>query len=212
MTVEIPLRGRATGLVALVDDADSHLGEHRWYLSHSGGRGYAFRTNNHRSAFMHKDVVGDVPAGMRVDHINRDRLDNRRANLRIVTHSENILNCERSDKKRDRVQHLKALHRDGLTRAEIAAKTGLSIGAVCIALHGEPWDSRMVWTQARLVEFVKDFHAENGRTPRQTDMDGRDGRPWFPTMYRRFPSLRAGVEAAGLEYVDGRTLRLRRTA
>ena len=37
----------------------------------------------------------DPPKNMSIDHINRDRTDNRIANLRLVTHQENILNTAR---------------------------------------------------------------------------------------------------------------------
>jgi hypothetical protein len=42
---------------------------------------------------MHREVV-DAKPGDIVDHINHDRLDNRRSNLRICTHSQNCANGE----------------------------------------------------------------------------------------------------------------------
>lgn len=41
---------------------------------------------------MHWFVVGPAPEGMHTDHINRNKCDNRRSNLRFVTRSENIVN------------------------------------------------------------------------------------------------------------------------
>lgn len=37
-------------------------------------------------------VINKTPKGYDTDHINRNRLDNRRANLRTVTHQENLYN------------------------------------------------------------------------------------------------------------------------
>lgn len=42
--------------------------------------------------FMHQAVLTNVPAGMVIDHINHDTLDNRKANLRVCTVRENSLN------------------------------------------------------------------------------------------------------------------------
>lgn len=45
---------------------------------------------------LHHIVMGKPPAGFVTDHINRNTLDNRRANLRFCTPQENSLNTFRS--------------------------------------------------------------------------------------------------------------------
>lgn len=40
---------------------------------------------------MHRELLG-LERGREVDHINGDTLDNRRANLRAVTHAQNMQN------------------------------------------------------------------------------------------------------------------------
>ena len=76
----------------IVDDDDfALLSRHVWSL-HS--EGYAIcRTVNGSNVFLHRLVMGTSPkVGLYVDHINRDKLDNRKENLRFVTNSENQFN------------------------------------------------------------------------------------------------------------------------
>lgn len=87
----IPLRkgGEIVGY-ALVDDCDAYLAERRW---RTNARGYAIRREGSSSQFMHRVIMGlERGNPLTVDHINRDKLDNRRANLRIVTLAQNQQN------------------------------------------------------------------------------------------------------------------------
>lgn len=87
----IPL---SQGKFALVDDADfERLAAFKWHLD---AQGYAARNIHLESGArtiitMHRAVI-DTPSGTEIDHVNRDGLDNRRANLRICDRSENIRN------------------------------------------------------------------------------------------------------------------------
>jgi hypothetical protein len=76
---------------SLIDKEDREIvGRYKWCLS---GAGYASRSkgNGENSTKLHRFLMRP-PKGMVVDHINRDRLDNRKANLRIVTPQENAAN------------------------------------------------------------------------------------------------------------------------
>lgn len=88
---EIPLaNGKG---VAVVDDEDfERVAAHRWTLmrqalGHREHR-YALTQIDHVTVYMHRLVIG-APAGIRVDHVDCDGLNNRRANLRLCDQSQN---------------------------------------------------------------------------------------------------------------------------
>lgn len=106
MIGEIPLtRGRA----ALVDAEDyDFLMQWKWCVI----TGYAVRTTTRaggakpKTILMHRVIVAP-PEGFFVDHINCNRLDNRRANLRICTPEENTLNRSPRIRKAERASQFK---------------------------------------------------------------------------------------------------------
>jgi hypothetical protein len=91
----IPLHTRSGRLAAyaLVDDADyPNVSKFRWYLSH----GYAQRNvraeGKRHTIKLHRQVLGLQTPRPLVDHINRNRLDCRRTNLRLANHQQNGFN------------------------------------------------------------------------------------------------------------------------
>lgn len=99
-TREIPL---PDGSVCLIDQADWDLvrGYH-WYRVPTGyvaagvyqkvrGREWMPLKERCRLVLMHR-LLMEPPPGMHTDHVNGNGLDNRRANLRVVTPGLNALN------------------------------------------------------------------------------------------------------------------------
>jgi hypothetical protein len=93
--IRIPLRRRDGTVRAytLIDPVDAGQALHRWFVHTLG---YAYRSQYpapRRTLLLHREILGlTLGDGLEADHINGDRLDNRRCNLRIVTHAENHQN------------------------------------------------------------------------------------------------------------------------
>jgi hypothetical protein len=85
---KIKIRGQlGYGLVALVDDEDYYfLNRFKWSLDTDGyavSSGYRYK--------MHRLIMAATPKKV-VDHINRNKIDNRKENLRLVSARENTYN------------------------------------------------------------------------------------------------------------------------
>ena len=73
----------------LFDECDAALVQSRgWHVSK---RGYVAGKEHRRESPIHKLMLS-ADTGFDIDHINRDKMDNRRNNLRVVTHHENCMN------------------------------------------------------------------------------------------------------------------------
>ena len=78
---------------AVVDKDDLPLvSPYRWQANpNEMGGYYAASQIGGKTVYMHRLIAG-TPDGLVTDHRNHDTLDNRRANLRVVTQSVNMLN------------------------------------------------------------------------------------------------------------------------
>lgn len=88
---QIPL---TQGKFATVDDEDyEFLNQWKWYLSNTG---YAVRNENGKTISMQR-VILSTPIGLHSDHIDHDRLNNCRMNLRVCLPRENKANRKKQD-------------------------------------------------------------------------------------------------------------------
>lgn len=91
----IALKGKnGLGKFAMVDEADfDYLNKFSWWL---GANGYVYGRidSSRKMVLMHRCILA-TNKGMEVDHINSDRLDNQRSNLREATRQEQLFNCKK---------------------------------------------------------------------------------------------------------------------
>lgn len=91
--------------VALVSPQDAPLLEQRWQLH---PRGYA----QNRSGKLHRAILR-APEGKLVDHINHDRLDCRRPNLRLATDAQSVRNRRKLRRRGNPASRYIGVHRNG---------------------------------------------------------------------------------------------------
>lgn len=99
MTIEILLsktgKKHSGKDVALISDEDKELAEFNWSTSKVGYARRGVPKNSH--VYLHHMVMEKMTGtkdwgGLEIDHINRNRLDNRRENLRLATRSQQRMN------------------------------------------------------------------------------------------------------------------------
>src|SRR5690606_8965493 len=123
---QIPL---TQGKFTLVDDQDYEwLSQFQWCYH----KGYAVRRVGRRNMFMHR-IIMNTPPGMHTDHVDRNKLNNQRANLRVCTEQQNKWNYGALKSKRTSKYK-------GVSFVKVAGKTPTShpilYFKVTIRVHG----------------------------------------------------------------------------
>lgn len=143
--IKIPLLRRPDlGKFILVDgDYDGeYFSQYKWFLNAGG---YPVRmpwVNEGRGSshiYLHREIV-KPPPGMVVDHINRDKLDNRSCNLRSITKAQNTYNRSRYGNRRFK----------GVTYGGTNGRTNMD---------GTKWTSKRYWAYFR-GKFLGSFATE----------------------------------------------------
>jgi hypothetical protein len=110
---EIVLRN--TGHRALVDAEDfARVSAFEWRET---SHGYAYRYVDGANVYMHRFVLDATP-DMDVDHINGEKLDNRRANIRLATAGQNLAN--QRTQQRDKTSRFKGVYKSSLCDGWVA--------------------------------------------------------------------------------------------
>jgi len=89
--VELPL---SNGGVTIVDEDIAEKLKNKRIFRHDK-RGYVSLYEKNKKIFLHRFIM-NPKKGLVIDHINGQRADNRRANLRVCTQSQNCLNKRKS--------------------------------------------------------------------------------------------------------------------
>lgn len=137
-----------SGHVALIDTGDLELiSTYRWFIRRSRGglyvRGYPLGGPNVPDVHLHRLILG-APDGAEVDHINRDGLDNRRANLRLVTRAQNVRNM--GGQRRSRSGY-KGVAWDART-SKWRAKIEIDGHAIHLGRFADAWDAAQAYNAA----------------------------------------------------------------
>jgi HNH endonuclease len=87
--VRVPLQ---RGQFAIVDSEDwLRVALHSWYIERNHRVDYAYAAVDGKKMYLHRFIMQPLE-GFEVDHIDGDGLNNRRSNLRIVSHKQNLRN------------------------------------------------------------------------------------------------------------------------
>lgn len=129
------------GATARVDDDDFEwLSGFNWNLD---SKGYAQRKAGKSTVRMHREILR-APAGMDVDHIDGDRLNNQKANLRVCTRSEN--------KRNQRVYRNSTSGFKGVSFHKLTGKWHANIGhngkTTYLGLHRTAEDAAIAYNEA----------------------------------------------------------------
>jgi len=109
-----------------VDDEDfEYLNRWKWYCNNTGyaGREHYMGSHKRKTILMHRLIL-QAQTGQEVDHINGDKLDNRKSNLRFVTRTQNLQNrawrlkgvSRKSEKTRGPRRWVARINVDGKTK------------------------------------------------------------------------------------------------
>ncbi len=91
--MEIPIKGKTM----LIDEEDyDFVAFKQWYIQ---SEGYVCHRDHTGTHYLHRFLMRP-PDGLQVDHINGDKLDNRRCNLRLCTNQQNSWNIKNNRKKK----------------------------------------------------------------------------------------------------------------
>ena len=145
------------GKFAVVDESDvKMLSEWSWCVNAYGYARRAYRVGGKLTEmWMHRYILGAEP-GKDVDHINGDKLDNRRCNLRICTRSQNLMNKRVSNSHTSRYKGVfwEKRHKRWVAKISCAGKQHY------LGEYKDEWDAACSYN-AKALELFGEFSRLN---------------------------------------------------
>lgn len=163
---KIPLGVNAKDGYAIVDESLSFLEVYKWGISNQG---YPIANYLGKQIKLHKMLSGQVEKGLVVDHINGNKLDNRVANLRIVSVQQNSRNRAPNLKRKYSPYKGVDLHPNGRWKATLRYKDKKRIN---LGYFDTPEDAAQAYNEA-----AKIYHGEFARLnviPQSTNKEEKE--------------------------------------
>lgn len=91
----------------------------------------------HRKAYQ--DAYGEVPKGLEIDHVCKNRSCANPLHLRVVTHTENMRNATQTKLTLDIARTILSMNNDGVPIKDIAAYFGVTIQCVWLIIKKKTW-------------------------------------------------------------------------
>jgi hypothetical protein len=118
------------GCEAIIDASDAGMiCQFNWRIQSAGPNhkyaGRSVKLNGHQTIILMHRFICQASPGDYIDHVNGNRLDNRRDNIRICTQSENLCNRAKQSNNRSGYKGV-YLHAPGVWRSRIQFRGNLT--------------------------------------------------------------------------------------